>query len=201
MKNSLTPLIAPTLFVALIALLWAGLGRDPRLVPSPLVGKPLPEFALTQLRDPARTLTSADLLGKASLLNVWATWCVSCRREHGFLVNLARSGEIPIYGLNYKDTRDAAMEWLDRLGDPYVVNLYDPEGTLGIDLGVYGTPETFLIDAEGTIAYKHVGPMTEAVWRERMLPVIQGNSSVTASGGQGTAYSSTSSKATNPTVE
>ncbi|VFM94943.1 MAG: cytochrome c biogenesis protein CcmG, thiol:disulfide interchange protein DsbE [Candidatus Kentron sp. G] len=172
LKDTLSPLLAPALFLALIALLWAGLGRDPRLVPSPLVGRPLPAFELTRLRDPASTLTTADFLGKTSLLNVWATWCVSCRREHGFLMALAKREGIPIYGLTYKDDRAAAIAWLDRLGDPYVANIYDPEGRLGIDLGVYGTPETFVIDAEGTIAYKHVGPLTGDVWRERIVPVI-----------------------------
>lgn len=172
LKDSLAPLLVPAIFVALIALLWAGLGRDPRLVPSPLIGKPLPEFELTRLRDPEATLTPADFPGETSLLNVWATWCVSCRREHGFLMKLAARERIPIYGLNYKDNRAAAMEWLERLGDPYVANIHDPKGRLGMDLGVYGTPETFVVDAGGIIAYKHVGPLTEGVWREKILPLI-----------------------------
>nr|VFJ95227.1 MAG: cytochrome c biogenesis protein CcmG, thiol:disulfide interchange protein DsbE [Candidatus Kentron sp. H]VFJ95862.1 MAG: cytochrome c biogenesis protein CcmG, thiol:disulfide interchange protein DsbE [Candidatus Kentron sp. H]VFK02035.1 MAG: cytochrome c biogenesis protein CcmG, thiol:disulfide interchange protein DsbE [Candidatus Kentron sp. H] len=172
LKTSLATLSTPLLFVALIALLWAGLTRDPRLVPSPLVGKPLPAFELPRLRDPATTMTPADFSGKASLLNVWATWCVSCKREHGFLMALARQGDIPIYGLNYKDNAADAMAWLDRLGDPYVANIYDPKGRLGLDLGVYGTPETFVIDAKGTIAYKHVGPLTEAVWEKNIQPLL-----------------------------
>nr|VFJ54818.1 MAG: cytochrome c biogenesis protein CcmG, thiol:disulfide interchange protein DsbE [Candidatus Kentron sp. FW]VFJ57893.1 MAG: cytochrome c biogenesis protein CcmG, thiol:disulfide interchange protein DsbE [Candidatus Kentron sp. FW] len=174
MKKIFGPLLVPTIFIGLIALLWAGLGRDPRLVPSPLVGKPVPIFELPSLRDREITLSNADLQGKVSLLNVWATWCVSCRREHGFLMALARNGAIPIFGLNYKDNRSAAVAWLDRIGDPYMASVYDPEGRLGLDLGVYGTPETFIVDANGVIAYKHVGPITEDVWRERMLPVIRG---------------------------
>jgi len=173
-KNTLTFLLIPVIFIGLIALLWAGLGRDPRLVPSPLVGKPIPAFELPRLRDPEARLGPADFSGKVSLLNVWATWCVSCRREHGFLMALARGGEIPVFGLNYKDDRVAAVAWLDRLGDPYVANIYDPEGRLGLDLGVYGTPETFIVGADGIIAYKHVGPITGDVWREKMLPVIRG---------------------------
>nr|VFJ50154.1 MAG: cytochrome c biogenesis protein CcmG, thiol:disulfide interchange protein DsbE [Candidatus Kentron sp. DK] len=174
MKNTLMPLLAPTLFVVLIALLWAGLGRDPRFVPSPLVGKPLPAFELPRLREPSEMLTHADLVEKSpALLNVWATWCVSCKQEHRFLMELAARGGLPLYGLNYKDKSAAAIDWLDRYGDPYVANVSDPDGTLGIDLGVYGTPETFLVDASGIIVYKHVGPMTGAVWRQRMLPLLR----------------------------
>nr|VFK23811.1 MAG: cytochrome c biogenesis protein CcmG, thiol:disulfide interchange protein DsbE [Candidatus Kentron sp. MB]VFK26710.1 MAG: cytochrome c biogenesis protein CcmG, thiol:disulfide interchange protein DsbE [Candidatus Kentron sp. MB]VFK74604.1 MAG: cytochrome c biogenesis protein CcmG, thiol:disulfide interchange protein DsbE [Candidatus Kentron sp. MB] len=173
-KDILAPLIIPIVFIGLITLLWAGLGHDPRLVPSPLIGKPVPAFELHRLRNPAETLSSADLSGKISLLNVWATWCVSCRREHGFLMALARGGDIPIFGLNYKDDRATAIAWLERKGDPYVANIYDPEGRLGLDLGVYGTPETFLINAEGMIAYKHVGPITGNVWRDEILPIIRG---------------------------
>nr|VFJ96761.1 MAG: cytochrome c biogenesis protein CcmG, thiol:disulfide interchange protein DsbE [Candidatus Kentron sp. LFY]VFK00761.1 MAG: cytochrome c biogenesis protein CcmG, thiol:disulfide interchange protein DsbE [Candidatus Kentron sp. LFY]VFK23304.1 MAG: cytochrome c biogenesis protein CcmG, thiol:disulfide interchange protein DsbE [Candidatus Kentron sp. LFY] len=173
MKNIFTPLLVPAVFIALIALLWAGLGRDPRLVPSPLIGKPLPAFELPRVRDPEAILRSTDFLGKVSLLNVWATWCVSCRREHGFLMALAESGEVPVFGLNYKDDRASAVAWLDRVGDPYVASVYDPEGRMGLDLGVYGTPETFIIDAEGIIRYKRVGPITKSVWRDGMLPVIR----------------------------
>ena len=190
MKNTLTTLLIPTAFIALIALLWAGLGRDPRLVPSPLIGKPLPTFELSRVRDPEMTLRSTDLLGKVSLLNVWATWCVSCRREHGFLMALAQSGEIPIYGIDYKDDRAAAVAWLDRIGDPYVASAYDPEGRLGLDLGVYGTPETFIIDAKGIIAHKHVGPITESVWRDDMLPIIRGLKENVVSKGEASATSS-----------
>jgi len=172
-KKTFTSLLVPIIFVALIALLWAGLGRDPRFVPSPLVGKPLPDFTLSKLQNPQRILTAADFQGKVSLLNVWATWCVSCRREHGFLMSLAESGQIPIYGINYKDDREAALAWLEKIGDPYTMNVYDPDGRLGIDLGVYGTPETFLIDPDGVIAYKHIGPMSVDVWEKKIRPVIE----------------------------
>nr|VFK37544.1 MAG: cytochrome c biogenesis protein CcmG, thiol:disulfide interchange protein DsbE [Candidatus Kentron sp. SD]VFK43324.1 MAG: cytochrome c biogenesis protein CcmG, thiol:disulfide interchange protein DsbE [Candidatus Kentron sp. SD]VFK79876.1 MAG: cytochrome c biogenesis protein CcmG, thiol:disulfide interchange protein DsbE [Candidatus Kentron sp. SD] len=172
-KNTLLSLMVPTLFLALVALLWAGLGRDPRLVPSPLIGKPLPTFQLPRLHDPQTTLSSSDLLGKVSLLNVWATWCVSCRREHRVLMALAKEGEIPIFGLDYKDDRKAALAWLNERGNPYVASAYDPDGRLGLDLGVYGTPETFVIDAKGIIAHKHVGPITESVWREELSPLIR----------------------------
>ena len=127
-------------FLALVSLLAIGLTRDPTLVPSPLIGKPAPAFSLTDLQQPDRIVTRADLLGKVFLLNVWATWCVSCRAEHEVLMQIARHGEVPIYGLNYKDDRQQAVQWLERLGNPYVSNLYDPEGEVGLDLGVYGTP-------------------------------------------------------------
>nr|VFK60144.1 MAG: cytochrome c biogenesis protein CcmG, thiol:disulfide interchange protein DsbE [Candidatus Kentron sp. TUN]VFK69403.1 MAG: cytochrome c biogenesis protein CcmG, thiol:disulfide interchange protein DsbE [Candidatus Kentron sp. TUN] len=172
LKNSLVSLFFSTIFIALIALLWAGLGHDPRLVPSPLVGKSLPAFELPRLRNPKTTLNASDFSGKVSLLNVWATWCVSCRMEHGFLMKLAKTGEIPIFGLNYKDDRATAVVWLDRKGDPYTANIYDPEGDLGLDLGVYGTPESFIINAEGVIAYKHVGPITHGIWQDEILPLI-----------------------------
>ena len=172
MKRLLLPLGVLGTFAALVGLLWVGLQRDPRLVPSPLVGKPAPEFTLSRLRDPGATLSRSDLLGKASLLNVWATWCVSCRHEHGLLMKIAEGG-VSIYGLNYKDDRADAVRWLDRLGDPYVANAFDPDGRLGLDLGVYGTPETFLIAADGTVAYKHVGPITLQVWNDTLLPMLR----------------------------
>ena len=159
-------------FLALVSLLAIGLTRDPRLVPSPLIGQPAPEFSLTELERPDRIVTRADLLGKAFLLNVWATWCVSCRAEHEVLMAIARRDEVPIYGLNYKDDREQAVRWLNTLGNPYVANLYDPEGRVGLDLGVYGTPESFLVDQEGTIVHKHVGPITAAIWQEELRPVI-----------------------------
>lgn len=160
------------LFLALVSLLAIGLTRDPRLVPSPLVGQPAPEFSLTALHQPDRTLTRADLVGEVFLLNVWATWCVSCRAEHAMLMQIASQGDVPIYGLNYKDDREEAVRWLEALGNPYVTNLYDPEGQVGLDLGVYGTPESFLVDREGTIIHKHVGPITPAVWQQELRPII-----------------------------
>ena len=170
MTKYLLPLAA---FIGIVAFLFVGLNRDPRLVPSPLVGKPAPEFTLTRVRAPETTLSRADLLGKVSLLNVWATWCVSCRAEHETLMEIAHQDVVPIYGLNYKDDRDAAVQWLDRLGDPYVASAYDVDGRVAIDLGVYGAPETFIVDQEGMIAYKHIGPVTLDVWRTTLLPLVQ----------------------------
>ncbi|MFZ0256790.1 MAG: DsbE family thiol:disulfide interchange protein [Gammaproteobacteria bacterium] len=160
-------------FLALVSLLAIGLTRDPTLVPSPLIGQPAPAFSLTDLQQPDRIVTRADLLGKVFLLNVWATWCVSCREEHEVLMQIARHGEVPIYGLNYKDDRQQAVQWLERLGNPYVSNLYDPEGEVGLDLGVYGTPESFLVDQKGVIVHKHVGPITPAIWQQELRPVIE----------------------------
>ena len=142
-------------------------------MPSPLVGKPVPEFSLPRLDEPAKALTTADLRGKVSLLNVWATWCVGCRQEHPLLVDIANNSGVPIYGLNYKDQFKPALDWLSRYGNPYVTSGYDAEGRVGLDLGVYGLPETFVVDAKGQIAYKHVGPVTEAVWREKLEPLIR----------------------------
>ncbi len=159
-------------FAGLAALLWQGLGRDPKLVPSPLVGRPAPAFALPTVRDPARTVSERDLRGRAALLNVWASWCTACRQEHPFLLRLAREEGVAIYGLNYKDRREDALRWLDRLGDPYVWSAQDRSGRVGIDWGVYGVPETFVLDAQGIIRYKHVGPLDEKVWRERIAPLL-----------------------------
>jgi cytochrome c biogenesis protein CcmG/thiol:disulfide interchange protein DsbE len=160
-------------FIALVLLLGVGLGLNPRLVPSPLVGKPLPEFTLEELADPARVLSREDLTGQLSLLNAWATWCVECRREHPVLVDIARQGNIPIYGLNYKDKRPDALQWLARLGNPYVASGFDADGRVGIDLGVYGLPETFLVDHTGTIIHKHIGPISEEIWKTEFLPIIE----------------------------
>ena len=166
--------LAPLLgFAALALLLGAGIGLNPRLVPSPLVGKAAPEFSLPRLEDPARHFERSDLLGQVSLLNVWATWCAGCRDEHPLLVELAQSGTVPIFGINYKDQYRPAREWLRRFGDPYVTSGYDAEGQTGIDFGVYGLPETFVIDSEGNIAFKHVGPLDPEVLQARILPLVR----------------------------
>ncbi len=166
-------LLIPLLILGgLVILFYAGLHRDPRLVPSPLVGKPAPAFSLPRLGEPEKTLTRTDLEGRVTLLNVWATWCVGCREEHALLVDIARTSGIPIYGLNYKDQYQDALEWLERLGDPYVASGYDAEGAVGIDLGVYGLPETFVLDPNGVVAHKHIGPLTVQAWQRRILPVI-----------------------------
>ncbi len=165
--------LAPlAIFALLVAFLYRGLSLDPKLVPSPLVGKPIPAFTLTRLDNPAVTISDADFRGKVTLLNVWATWCVSCRREHETLVQLAKTGQVDIYGLNYKDNREDANRWLSRLGNPYVANAFDSDGRVGIDWGVYGAPETFIIDREGIIRHKHIGPLTIDIINDEILPMV-----------------------------
>jgi cytochrome c biogenesis protein CcmG/thiol:disulfide interchange protein DsbE len=165
--------LAPlAIFALLVAFLFRGLSLDPKLVPSPLVGKPVPTFTLTRLDNPAATISDADFKGKVTLLNVWATWCVSCRREHETLVQLAKTGQVEIYGLNYKDNREDANQWLNRLGNPYVANAFDSDGRVGIDWGVYGAPETFIIDREGIIRHKHIGPLTIEIINDEILPLV-----------------------------
>ncbi len=144
-------LIPFALFVALIVFLGVGLGLNPREVPSPLIGKAAPAFQLAQLHHPERTFTHKDMLGEVWLLNVWASWCVSCREEHPLLVELARSKSVSIQGLNYKDKRDDALAWLRQFGDPYNLSISDSDGRVGINYGVYGVPETFVIDKFGVI--------------------------------------------------
>jgi cytochrome c biogenesis protein CcmG/thiol:disulfide interchange protein DsbE len=159
-------------FVLLVIVLALGLRRDPSAVPSPLIGRPLPNFALARLDAPTARVARTDLLGRAYLLNVWASWCVACRDEHPLLVELARTGEVDVIGLNYKDEASAATAWLARHGDPYRMSLVDPDGRLGFDLGVYGVPETFVIDAEGVIRHKHIGPLTRAALAHEILPKL-----------------------------
>ena len=166
----LIPLFA---FVALAIVLAVGLNRDPREVPSPLIDKPAPAFALTRLDDPAQTIALADLRGKVWMLNVWASWCVACRDEHPLLVAFSKKGLLPIYGLNYKDQRDDGKAWLARMGDPYQASLFDSEGRVGIDFGVYGVPETFIIDKTGTIRMKHIGPLTPDVIATEIEPLLK----------------------------
>jgi cytochrome c biogenesis protein CcmG, thiol:disulfide interchange protein DsbE len=161
------------LFLVLAAFLAAGLHLEPREVPSPLIGKPAPSFMATALAEPGRKLSSEDLRGRVWLLNVWASWCGACRDEHPLLVELARRELLPIYGLNYKDERAKGLDWLRSQGDPYRDSLFDPEGRIGIDFGVYGVPETFVIDAAGLIRYKHVGPLTPQVLRDKIEPLIR----------------------------
>ncbi len=160
-------------FIALAIVLGVGLNRDPREVPSPLIGKPAPAFSLARLDDPAKTVTLDDLKGRVWMLNVWASWCVACREEHPLLVDFAKQGVLPIYGLDYKDTRDDADRWLGRMGDPYRASLFDDQGRVGIDFGVYGVPETFIIDKTGTIRMKHIGPLTPDVIASEILPLVR----------------------------
>ena len=155
----LIPLIC---FLVLAAFLAKGLYLDPREVPSPLIDKSAPEFALTQLDKPEQTIRRADMLGKVWMLNVWASWCEACRDEHPHLVEFAKLKALPIYGLDYKDQREPAQQWLAERGDPYEASLFDANGRVGIDFGVYGVPETFAIDPSGRIVAKHVGALTIA---------------------------------------
>jgi cytochrome c biogenesis protein CcmG/thiol:disulfide interchange protein DsbE len=150
--------------------LWRGLQLDPRELPSALLDKPLPAFALPDLLNPQQWVTHSDFAGSYSLLNVWASWCYACRVEHPWLMQLAGEGQIPIYGLNYKDEPEDALAWLQQWGNPYRRVAADLAGKLAIDLGVYGAPETFLIDADGIIRYRHVGVLTQEVWQSEFLP-------------------------------
>ena len=166
-------LIPLVLFLGLVVFLAIGLTRDPHEVPSPLINKPAPTFKLSQLADPSKTFSAEEMRGKVWLLNVWATWCVVCREEHPMLLEIARSGAVPIYGLNSKDKREDALAWLRELGDPYVLSVSDLDGRVGIDYGVYGAPETFLIDKNGVIRFKRIGPITPEIWQKQMLPLVQ----------------------------
>ena len=158
-------------FAVIVAFLFVGLGLNPREVPSPFIGKPAPAFQLAQLHAPDRAFTQKDLLGQVWLLNVWASWCISCRDEHPLLVELQKKGTLPILGLNYKDKSEDAKRWLQRFGDPYQLSVTDIDGRIGIDYGVYGVPETYLIDAQGVIRYKRIGVITPAILQEKILPL------------------------------
>jgi cytochrome c biogenesis protein CcmG, thiol:disulfide interchange protein DsbE len=166
-------LIPLVLFIGLVAFLAIGLGRDPHEVPSPLINKPAPAFQLTQLHDPGKQFSAAEMRGKVWLLNVWASWCVSCREEHPVLVQLSRTGGVPIYGLNWKDQRDDAISWLTELGNPYVLSVSDSEGRVAIDYGVYGAPETYLIDKNGVIRFKQIGPIDQDTLDKKILPLVK----------------------------
>jgi cytochrome c biogenesis protein CcmG/thiol:disulfide interchange protein DsbE len=161
------------IFIVIIAFLWIGLGRDPREVPSPLIGKPAPAFKLTQLHETGKTLSNDDLKGKVWLLNVWASWCVSCRVEHPLLVQLGKANIVPVYGLDYKDKPDDGRAWLAQNGDPYSASIVDQDGRVGIDYGVYGVPETFVIDKSGVVRYKQIGPLTVEALQQKILPLVR----------------------------
>ncbi len=160
-------------FVVLAAFLFVGLGRNPGEVPSPLVGKPAPAFRLADLHKPGRVVGVDDFKGQVWLLNVWASWCVSCRVEHPLLVELAKANLVPIVGLNYKDKPDEGRAWLQQHGDPYTLSVVDADGRTGIDWGVYGVPETFVVDRAGTILHKHIGPLDARALEQTILPLVQ----------------------------
>lgn len=165
----LTPLI---IFGALVVLLVIGLGKDPRKVPSPLIGKAVPEFSLPELTDAGRSLVDDDLRGQISLVNVWASWCSSCRQEHQALMVLSEDPDFQIVGLNWKDDAKDALAVLRVTGNPYDRIGYDPDNDVGIDWGVYGAPETFVVDQQGVIRYKHIGPIDRRVWDETLQPLV-----------------------------
>ncbi|MBS3964577.1 MAG: DsbE family thiol:disulfide interchange protein [Methylomonas sp.] len=161
------------LFIVLAVFLAIGLGLNPKEIPSPLIGKPAPAFNLPLLSSPEKTLKPDDLKGRVWLLNVWASWCVSCREEHPVLVDMVRRRHTTIIGLNYKDETAAAQRWLDHFGNPYEASVVDADGRVGIDYGVYGVPETFVIDKHGTVRYKHTGPVTPVDVDRILLPLLR----------------------------
>lgn len=166
-------LIPLGIFMGLVAFLAAGLKLDPKEVPSPLIDKPAPGFQLTRLDQPETTIGREDLLGKVWILSVWASWCVACQAEHPLLVQLASKKLVPIYGLNYKDERLDGLRWLARYGNPYDASLFDSDGRVGIDFGVYGVPETFVVDRQGVIRFKQIGPLTPDVIRDQIEPLVR----------------------------
>ena len=170
MKRFLLPL---GIFIVLVGFLAVGLRLNPREVPSPLINKPAPPFTLPELTDPQRTFSQKDMLGKVWLLNVWASWCVSCREEHPVLVEFSKRDIVPVYGLNYKDERKDALAWLAKLGNPYTMSIMDRDGRIGIDYGVYGVPETYVIDKQGVIRYKQIGPVTPEILDAKIVPLVK----------------------------
>jgi len=173
MKKKRWLLIPLALFLVLLGFLAVGLKRDPHEIPSPLVGKAAPNFSLPRLEAPEQRISPADFKGKVWLLNVWASWCVSCRDEHPVLVEFSRRNLVPLVGLDYKDTPAEAQAWLARFGNPYGMIAVDADGRIGIDYGVYGVPETYVIDKQGLIAHKHIGPLTPEVIEQEILPLIR----------------------------
>jgi cytochrome c biogenesis protein CcmG, thiol:disulfide interchange protein DsbE len=170
MKRFLLPFI---IFSIVVGFLAVGLTLNPREVPSPLVGKPTPDFSLPQLHEPDKVFSPKDMAGRVWLFNVWASWCSGCKEEHPVLMQLAKAGDVPIYGMDYKDRRDEALAWLRRHGNPYPVTAVDESGRVGIDYGVYGVPETYVIDKAGVIRYKQIGPLDEETVRRKILPLVK----------------------------
>ena len=171
--RALRYLLPLAVFGVIVAFLAAGLNHDPREVPSPLIGKPAPAFQLVQLQAPDKKLGTTDLRGQVWLLNVWASWCVSCRVEHPLLLELAKSQVVPVVGLDYKDAPADGRKWLASNGDPYSVSIVDLDGRVGIDWGVYGVPETFVVDKQGIIRYKQIGPITTEALNDKILPLVR----------------------------
>ena len=170
MKRFLLPLGT---FLVLVVFLGIGLRLNPREIPSPFIDKAAPAFSLAQLHKPEQKFSPQDMHGKVWLLNVWASWCASCRQEHPVLMDLAKQKEVPILGLNYKDVREEGINWLAQYGNPYTLSAFDGNGRVGIDYGVYGVPETFVIDKQGIVRHKHVGPLTTKIIQDKLLPLIK----------------------------
>jgi len=166
-------IIPGAVFAILIGFFVIGLNRDPSNVPSPLIGKAAPTFSLAKVEDPTQQIGSKDFAGRKHLVNVWATWCVECRREHEMLLSIAQENVVPVVGIDWKDDLSAAQQWLKQLGNPYSATAFDVEGRTAIDFGVYGAPETFLVDERGFIVCKHTGAITAAIWQRVLKPVIQ----------------------------
>lgn len=169
MRRFLLPL---AIFIGLVIFLGIGLNLNPKEVPSPLIGKPAPQFSLPSLNDPSKVISPKQMLGQVWLLNVWASWCVACRYEHPILIEMAKKSLVPIIGLDYKDVRADGLNWLAQFGNPYQDSAFDEDGRVGIDYGVYGVPETFLIDKQGIIRLKHIGPITPEVITQKLQPMI-----------------------------
>lgn len=172
-RRKLALLLPLPIFVVVVVFLAVGLTLDPRKIPSALIGKPVPAFSLPPVRGRTLGLATADLTGEVSLVNVFASWCVACREEHPILMQIHRDNTIPIHGLNYKDQPADAARWLDEMGDPYTRTGTDVDGRVAIDWGVYGVPETFVVDRDGRIVYKHIGPITPTAWQGTLLPLIR----------------------------
>ncbi len=170
MRRFLLPFIG---FLVLLAFLAIGLRLNPREVPSPLIGKPAPAFVLDRLHEPEQSVSAQEMAGRVWIFNVWASWCVACREEHPVLMALAKSAGVPLVGLNYKDGREQGIAWLRQHGDPYAVTAFDGDGRVGIDYGVYGVPETFVVDKGGVIRFKFTGPLTPQVVEGKLLPLIR----------------------------
>lgn len=172
MRKKFFVLLPLLMFAVIVYFLWRGLGLNPHELPSVLIGKPVPAFAEEDLLDQENILKADIFKGQVALINVWATWCIACRAEHPVLMDVAKKFNVPIYGVNYKDKRSEALTWLKDYGNPYKKVIYDPKGTLGINLGVYGAPETYLIDRKNIIRFKYTGPISPEVWQEEIWPRI-----------------------------
>ena len=176
MKRFLLPLL---FFALVIPMFVVALSKDPTALPSTFLGKAAPAFELPQLQDQSQTVTKDNFARQDILVNFWATWCVGCRQEHQFLLQLAANNTIPVYGINWRDQRSEALRWLATLGDPYTLSAFDGENHAGIDWGVYAAPETFLIDGSGTVVYKHLGPLNRRVWQQEFVPRLSDASGAT----------------------